>query len=113
MEQMTMKHAMEAEGPFTVVLKDGQLIKAAEFDGGGVDFTEPGGTYEVHGHLLDGGFLNIEQRRIERVLDVRGDEVEFGNRYMPGHPRQMELPPNARWGTAEADSPAVWRSSDA
>lgn len=87
-----MRHATRAEGPLTVVLKGQDVpLRAAYIDGGGLPFWEhpskPVGVYEVHGQLLDGGSLCVPQDQIERVLDAKGVEVEFGNPYLPGHPR--------------------------
>lgn len=91
MEQvMDMKHATEATGPLTVVLKDGAVpLKAAYIDGGSMDLDVL--VYEVHGLLLDGGMLCVPQDRIERVMDAKGVEVEFGSQYAPGHPRPRAL----------------------
>lgn len=89
MEQ-TMRHAMEAEGPLAVVLKNGSELRAAYIDGGGFDLTTD--TYEVHGLLLDGGFLCVPQSTVERVTDAKGEELEFGSPYFPDHPRPRELP---------------------
>jgi hypothetical protein len=97
MEQATMRYAEEAEGPFTVVLRDGLRLKLVYLDGGGMaigevdELTGAAPVYEVHGEYLDGGFAVIPQEQIARVLDVRGEEVEFGNPYRPGHPRPREL----------------------
>jgi hypothetical protein len=90
--EMTMRHAMEAQadGPLAVRLKDGSVLRAAYIDGGGFDLTTK--TYEVHGLLLDGGFLRVPQERIENVTTAAGEELEFGSPYFPGHPRPQELP---------------------
>jgi hypothetical protein len=91
-----MKLAEQADGPLRVELHDGVVLLAACLDGGGAFVGEhpvtgqPGFmSYEVHGTYADGGFLCVPQSQIARVLDAAGEEVEFGNPYMPGHPRPV------------------------
>lgn len=81
----SMRHAVELDGPLTIELKSGERVKVAYVDGGGMFVGSD--EYEVHGRFLDGGFLCITQDKIERVLTASGEEVEFGNPDMPGHPR--------------------------
>ncbi len=91
-----MRHMLDTEGPFTIHLEGGATLKVAECDGGGMFMREgPTGQepyYEVHCYALDGGFTSIPQQQIEKVVDPTGAEVEFGNQYLPGHPRPLDLP---------------------
>ncbi len=90
-----MRHAEEADGELLIHLHAGEVLHAARIDGGGTwvgdhPLTGESGfqTYEVHGTYADGEFLCVRQDQIERVTGATtGEEVEFGNRFSPGHPR--------------------------
>lgn len=84
-----LRYATEADGPLTVELTSGARLKVAYLDGGGMGVGDT--MYEVHGSYMDGGFLCILQDQIKAVFAANGDEIEFGNPYMPGHPRPLEL----------------------
>lgn len=89
-----MRYAEQVQGPLRVTLRDGGTLKLAYIDGGGQPLDDPKGAYEVHGSYMHGGFACIEQDRIERVeVIATNEEVEFGNPYVPGHPRFRELEP--------------------
>lgn len=84
-----LRYSTLNDSPITIVLKDGVELKAEYLDGGGMEIG--GDVYEVHGAYLDGEFLNVPQDQILRAVSVTGEEVEFGNPYMPGHPRPKDL----------------------
>jgi len=90
----TMQYADHEHGPYTVELIDDVTITVKGFDGGGmwIDPNHPQFCqYMVHGEYPDGGFAEIPQEQIVRVTDQAGVEYDFGNPYMPGHPRSAEL----------------------
>lgn len=93
-----MRYATEVTGPFRIVLKGRPRLEltAATACGGGTFIGEtPTGAepfYEVHFTALDGDFFMVPQRDIEAVFVAEtGEEVEFGNPYMDGHPRPLDL----------------------
>lgn len=73
-----------------VHLKSGEIKEALIEDGGGMFIG--GDRYEVHFFDVDDGIVTIYQDDIEKVTSRdSGEEVEFGNPYMIGHPRQKGL----------------------
>jgi hypothetical protein len=85
---------MSPDGPVVVHLKDGEQFDALYSDGGGMFVGDD--RYETHWVLSednrDDSWRVVYQDEIERVVvKATGEEVEFGNPYMPGHPRPQEL----------------------
>lgn len=95
MESIPVRHAADVDGPLRIELHDGASLQADTEDGGGMWMGEgPLGQepfYEVC-YLVDDDMFTVPQNQIARVVDVStGEEVEFGNPYMPGHPRPREI----------------------
>lgn len=86
-----MRYSEISDGPLIVKLKTGEEKDLQYEDGGGMFIGDE--KYEIHFIDKLDCMCAIYQDEIESVrLYCTGEEVEFGNPYMPGHPRPKRLP---------------------